>query len=566
MLGAVAGDIIASPYERMNTDRLDFELFLMNRGLSHGKMVTYHPRFTDGTVTTLAVARWIESDRELSRQRLVRNLIDFGNKYPQAGYSPRFQRWLDSESHRPNYSYDNGSAVRVSPVGMYVDDLADVMRVAALSAEVSHNHPDSIKGAQAVAQAVWMARKGRSKEDIIFAMTHDFGYDLNIPYDDLRSLLRGCVPEPIVINGEETGETFFRETGKKDITCNLSVTAALRAFIESDDYESAVRRCVALGGDSASIAAICGSIAAPFYGGVPENITKRCDVILDSSLRQTMGGFERFLTGPQKVNVQDKEPTVRDSFSVIRRDDHMPVFVVAKGRDDIIKAIREKFGEDSQIIRPERLKAFLKSIREPVREGTYIESPRPDMRTLFVQDGKIRGPLSYTGPNAAPMDERIAAFNGMMDILGYAREVKAELQRISGYDGEGSVHYATAYYPVIYHNALEIYQGDYLDGRITWDEYNCKMRIEEDGDLRDGEYLEADWCRERVFFSRGFMGPDEIKAAIGRFCLDDGVGVGDNRKSNIDAAINDIALSTDEKINGSIGYSASSAKSNGPKI
>lgn len=272
------------------------------------------------------------------------------------------------------------------------------------------------------------------------------------------------------------------------------------------------------------------------------------------------------LAGSQKVNVQDKEPTVRDSFSVIRRDDHMPVFVVAKGRDDIIKAIREKFGEDSQIIRPERLKAFLKSIEEPARDGTYIESPRPDMRTLFVQDGNIRGPLSYSGPNAAPMDDRIAAFNGMMDILGYAREVKAELQRISGYRGEGAVHYATAYYPVIYHNALEIYQGDYLDGRITWDEYNCKIRIEEDGDLRDGEYLAADRCRERVFFFRSHMGPDEIKAAIGRFCLDDGVGVGDKRKSNIDVAINDIALSTDEKINATIGYSTGGAKSNGPKI
>lgn len=330
MLGAVAGDIIASPYERMNTDRLDFELFLMNRGISYGKTVAYHPRFTDATVTTLAVARWIESDKQLSRPGLIRSLIEFGNKYPQAGYSPRFQRWLDSESHRPNYSYDNGSAVRVSPVGMFVDDLADVMRVAALSAEVSHNHPDGIKGAQAVAQAVWMARKGRSKDDIKFAMTHDFGYNLDMPYDDLRCLLRGCIPEPMVVNGEDTGDTFFRETGKKDITCNLSVTAALRAFLESDDYEFAVRRSVALGGDSASIAAICGSIAASFYGGVPENITKRCDIILDSSLKQTMDGFERFLAGPQKVNLTEKEPAVLDSFSVIRRDGHMPVFIVSK--------------------------------------------------------------------------------------------------------------------------------------------------------------------------------------------------------------------------------------------
>lgn len=566
MLGAVAGDIIASPYERMNTDKLDFELFQVNRGSSHGKSVAYHPRYTDGTVTTLAVARWIESDKQLSRPGLVRSLIEFGSKYPQAGYSPRFQRWLDSESHRPNYSYDNGSAVRVSPVGMYVDDLADVMRVAALSAEVSHNHPDGIKGAQAVAQAVWMARKGRSMDDIRFAMTHDFGYSLDMPYDDLRCLLRGCTPEPIVINGEETGETFFRETGKRDITCEWSVTAALRAFVESDDYESALRRSVALGGDSASIAAICGSIAAPFYGGVHENIAKRCEAILDSGLRQTMDGFERFLAGAQKIVATRKVPTVRDGFSVIRRDGHMPVFVVAKDRDEIVKAIQDKFGGDAQIIRPEKMKAFLDSLRGPGKDGTYIEEPRPDVRTLFVQDGIIRGPLSYTGPNAATMDERIEAFKGMMDILNYARTVKAELQRLSGYDGDGPVHYATAYYPVIYHNALEIYQGDNLDGRITWDEYNCKMRVEEDGNLRDGEYLDADWCRERVFYTRGCMGPDEIKAAIGRFCLDDGVGVGDNRKSNIAAAINDIALSTDERINPSIGYSSGNARSNAPKI
>lgn len=566
MLGAVAGDIIASPYKWMNTERQDFELFSTNRGVRYGRGVSFHPRYTDATVTTLAVAGWLEANSDVDRKGLVRSLVELCERYPQAGYSPRFQRWLDSDYHRPMNSFGNGSAVRVSPVGMYVEDLSDVMRIAALSAEVSHSHPDGVKGAQAVAQAVWMARKGRSKDDIRFAMTHDFGYDLDMPEERLRCFLRGCMAEPIVVNGEETGETFFRETGRIDSSCNWSVTAALRAFLESDGYESAVRRSVSLGGDSASIAAICGSVAAPFYGGVPEAIARKCEGILDSGLLRSVNDFEHFLTRPEIKSERLERPSAQDSFSVVRRDGHMPVFVVEKGRDEIISAIREKFGADAQIIRPDKLKSFLRSIREPSRDGTYIEPSRPDMRTLYVQDGKICGPMSYTGPNAAPLQERIAAYKGMMDILEYARTVKAELQRVSGYDGDGNVHYATAYYPVIYHNAIEIYQGDYLDGRIVWDEYGGKMQIQEDGDLRDGEYLEADWCRERVFFSHGYMGPDEIKAAIGRFCLDDGVGVGDNRKSNVDAAMNDIAMSADERINPPMAYSSANVMANGHKI
>ena len=430
MIGAVAGDIIASPYKWMNTERQDFELFSTNRGVRSGKGVVYHPHCTDASVNTIAVSRWLRMEGDLNSRSLVRNMVELCNMYPNAGYSPRFQRWLDSERHSPMFGNGNGAAVRVSPVGLYVEDLSDVIRTAALSAEVSHNHPDAIKGAQAVAQAVWMSRKGRSKDDIRFAMVNDFGYDLEMPEENLRCLLRGCIPGPIIINGEETGEYFFRETGKLDLSSNWSVVAALRAFLESEDYESAVRRSVALGGDSPSIAAICGSIAAPFYGGVPEDIARRCEVILDSGLKSAMDGFEHVLKGPKLVAHEAGEPVVRDCFRVIRRDGHMPVFVVEKGREEITKAIRDKFGEDATIIRPDRMKSYLKSIKEQRRDGTYIESPRFYIRTLFVQDGQIRGALSYTGPNAAPLDERKAAFEGMMSVLDYAREVKSELQRL----------------------------------------------------------------------------------------------------------------------------------------
>ena len=552
MLGAVAGDIIGSPFEWLNTSDEGFELCRTNHGSWKGRAVAAHPHFTDDTVITLAVARWMMGDSDRSGRSLVGYMTDMAAQYPKAGYTPRFYRWLQSEYHNPTVSYGNGTAMRVSPVGMMLDDLADVVRVAAVSAEVSHNHPDSIGGAQAVAQAVWMARKGRSKDDIRFAMTHDFGYDIDMEEDSLRALLRGCAPEPVIVNGEDTGLIYYRETGLTDSSCKLSVTAALRAFLETDGYESAVRRSVALGGDCDTIAAICGSIAAPFYGGVPEKIAALCDTFLDAHLRSVMSSFEARCEGMRRqdnIQLQPKEPS--DSLQVIRTPGYPPVFVVEKGRHDIGKVIREKFGADTEIIEPRHLQKRLASLREDPGDGTRLAAPQPDVRPLRFENGELKGPLTYGGPNAAPLSERQAAYSSMREILEFASGVKSELQRLSGFAEDGDVRYDRAYYPVIFHNRVDIYQGPYLDGSIELDEYAGVLRLVRDGEMRDGEYREADWCRERVFDN--VSSPKDIaavKAAIGRFCLDDGVGVHDvERRSNVDTATEDLALSRDPRIN-----------------
>lgn len=551
MLGAVAGDIIGSPFEWINTSQTDFELCRSNSGEWHGRNAVSHPHFTDDTVITLAVARWLQNDPEHDRRKLIRSMVELAGEYPQAGYTPRFYRWLQSEYHNPVVNFGNGTAMRVSPVGMYVDDLAEVIRIARISAEVSHNHPDSIKGAEAVAQAVWMARKGRSKDDIRFAMTHDFGYDLDMKEDVLRSLLRGCIAEPVIVNGEDIGEVYYRETGKIDSSCNLSVTAALISFLDTDGFENSIRRAISLGGDSDTIAAICGSVSAPFYGGVPDDIALVCDRFLDNRLRTVMADFERMCAGEVKTESKPSKVTVNDMLSVIRTDGRDPVFVVDKSRKDIRDYLKEKFGEDIQIIEPKHLPRVLESMKARKQDGTYIESPRPDVRSLRFENGELKGPLSYQGPNAAPLEERQAAYSVMRDILDYASRVKSELQRRSGYAEGGSICYEHAYYPVVFHNRVEIYQGQYLDGYVSFDEYTGKIKIAEDGDLREGEYLQADWCRERVFDSRrSYLDSDGIKAAIGRFCLDDGVGVNDTeRKSNIDVALQDMAMSRDPRIN-----------------
>lgn len=563
-MGAIAGDIIGSPYEWNNTDDMYFELCRSNRGTFHGREKTYHPRTTDTTVMTLAVARWLMRGKDMDEKALAREMISMRESFPKTEYSGTLRRWFEGEYHKPLNSTENDVAARVSPVGLYFDNLSDVMTYAERCAMVTHRHPDAIKASQAVAQAVWMARYGRSMDDIRFAMEHDFGYNLSRPADELTLLLKGCQAEPIVVNGVETGNLYYRETGKKDTSCELSVTAALTAFLASDGYESAVRRAVALGGDSGTIAAICGSIADPFYGGVPEKIEKLCSIHLDSSLKATMSSFEQ-VHDKKVVSTSKSEKPQDDAFTVIRVKGGSPTFVVASYRKELIQAIRDKFGDEVDIIKPSQMQSRINNLSKQPMDGTFLEYPRPDVRVLFYQNGQFRSGVTCDNPYAASLEDREAAFQLFNQLKEYAQEVKRELQSKCGYTGDGDIHFETACYPVIYHDRIEIREGDFLAGAITLNAIAGKIRIAEDGEMREGEYQDADWCRERVFPSSA-MSLDEIKAAIGRFCLDDGVGIGRERRSNIDAANDDVAKSCDETLLASLQTGQSNTRSVGPKL
>ena len=321
MLGAVAGDIIGSPYEWNNTQDRYFELCRGTRGWFRGREVNYHPKFTDATVMTLGVARWLMSDPDRNRSNLIRIMQSMGREYIDSGFAPRVKRGILSDAPRPNNSYGNGAAMRVSPVAMVAESLPEAINLARLTAEVSHSHPEGIKGAEAMAQAVWMARHGRSKEDIRFAMSNDFGYDLSMPENEMVSLLAGCVKEPIIVNGMETEEFYFRETGKIDSSCQNTVPAAIRAFLEGDSFEDTVRRAVAYGGDSDTIASMAGAIAAPFHGGVPEKISGMCNVYLDSNLRSLMQSFENICLEQRSSHPIKVEHKRDASFKIIRHGD-----------------------------------------------------------------------------------------------------------------------------------------------------------------------------------------------------------------------------------------------------
>ena len=259
MLGAILGDIIGSPYEftQHNIKTTDFPLFCARS------------RFTDDTVMTLAVAEGLlESPRDERGMAasIATAMRKYGRMYPWAGYGQKFVLWLGSKNPRPYGSYGNGSAMRVSSIAWLFDDRDAVERVAQISAAVTHNHPEGIKGAQATAAAVFMARTGEPRAAIRRYIEERYAYDL------------GRTPEMI-----RPGYYHIE-------SCQRSVPEAITAFLHSTDFESAVRIAVSLGGDSDTIAAIAGSIAEAAYG-VPENLRQQALSRLDAPL---LAVYERF--------------------------------------------------------------------------------------------------------------------------------------------------------------------------------------------------------------------------------------------------------------------------------
>lgn len=260
ILGAIAGDIIGSSYEFHPVKQMDFPLFLPQT------------TFTDDTVMTLATARWLTKDNQHRHETLVSEMHNFGDWYPQRGYGGRFHQWLRNHWTEPYNSFGNGSAMRVSPVGFYAKTLEEALDLAKISAEVTHNHPEGIKGAQATAAAIFMARQGATKTEIRDYIEQNFAYDLHRKTDDIRPSYR------------------FSEI------CQTSVPEAILCYLESNTYEETIRRAISLGGDADTMACIAGGIAAATPGmEMPSDLADRCYWILDYSLRIVLEEFEGIL-------------------------------------------------------------------------------------------------------------------------------------------------------------------------------------------------------------------------------------------------------------------------------
>lgn len=250
MIGAVAGDMIGSPYERYPIKTTKFDIVVSS--------------FTDDTVLTVAVAYAILNDADVASA-----LKKYSGKYYFLPYGSGFRRWVRSRDNAPYNSFGNGSAMRVSPVGFAYDSIEDVLQQAKRTAAVTHNHPEGIKGAQATALAIYLARKGGSKETIRKEITDRFSYDLSRTVDEIRPAY-----------------AF-------DITCQGSVPESIIAFLDSDDWEGSIKMAISLGGDADTMACIAGGIAQAYYKKIPENIAEAARSKLPPDLREVLDEFNR---------------------------------------------------------------------------------------------------------------------------------------------------------------------------------------------------------------------------------------------------------------------------------
>lgn len=250
IIGAVIGDVIGSAYEFNNIKSVDFKMF------------TKSTEFTDDSVLTIAVADCLINNKDFAR-----NIKHFARKYPNRGYGGRFADWIEQASYEPYNSFGNGSAMRVSPVGFAFDTMEKTLEFAKKSAEVTHNHPEGIKGAQAVAAAIFLARTGKSKQEIKDFITSKY-YKLDFTLDEIR-------------------DTYgFYET------CQESVPQAIQAFLESENFENSIRLAISIGGDSDTIACITGGIASAFYKEIPFDIIEKTLQLLPNEFIDIIEKFD----------------------------------------------------------------------------------------------------------------------------------------------------------------------------------------------------------------------------------------------------------------------------------
>ena len=278
MLGAIIGDTVGSAYEFQNTKDYNFTLFLGNSA------------YTDDSVMTMAVADWLLKDKRHSYQGLEDIMIMFAEKYPcpMGGYGGGFYTWLfeseglynfddrygsapyESKTGRHPYgSWGNGSAMRVSAVGWFFDTLEETERVAAISSAITHNHPEGIKGAQATAAAIWMARNGKDKEEIREYIEKTYGYDLHKTY------------------------AYWHPIYHWESSCQGTVPQAIIAFLDSTDFEDAIRKAVSLGGDSDTLACITGGIAEAYYKEIPKYMAERTMRIFPQIFNDVLEGIRK---------------------------------------------------------------------------------------------------------------------------------------------------------------------------------------------------------------------------------------------------------------------------------
>ena len=344
MYGAILGDMIGSPYE-----------FDRGKKTKEFPLFTRESKFTDDTVMTIAVGEALlntigGTDEEI-RDAVTAGMRIWGKKYPWAGYGQRFFRWLGSRDPKPYGSYGNGSAMRVSAAGWLFDTLEETRHAAKLTSEVTHNHPEGTKGAEATACAIFLARTGSSKEDIRQYIVKEFDYDLSRSCDEIR---------PGYYHVE---------------SCQQTVPEAITAFLEGESFEDVIRTAVSLGGDCDTLTCIAGSIAEAFYG-VPDELIRECRKRLPKDMLYVLDRFKQKVD-PFHDPFLDGNESIEEAIHAYRENSTKETL------SGVLNAIMKRASKDGHFMIP---------VEVSEGEAEYI------LRTVETNDGKAWHAVFTTRP------------------------------------------------------------------------------------------------------------------------------------------------------------------------
>lgn len=566
MIGIIAGEIIGYPYSKNNLkspNDIFFPLFEATR-----KGYFYNPKLPQG-------------------ERKAAN-IDNIDKREQRNYIYREEKFAPSTGHLTDTaqavaemyingetsldSYSGGDRVRINPLvvaalcGMHEDNQAVAVETALYL--INEVEPDYkvVRDISAMAALTWSAFHGGKREDLK-RIADSYELEINHDTNNLRALLSG-----LIVPSDKKG-IYTRGEGKNITQGESVVAAALQMTLQSATWEEAVRRAVAIGGESSLIAALTGGLAEGLYGDLPEHIIARTEDFLSRDLIETIERFERSSEALKQVTTAESNQV---SFKVISKGDKA-VYVIPEKDTDVINAVRkmrQKAGLDFILITPDQESEFIERLSIPTDTNgnrlseTYIEDGRIDSRTLFY-DRKSKGIYSLTtipSESMASLERRALEAAKLRELAQYAETVRRELEARVGHDSRtGHIHFSTAFYPVVGKEKVELWQGDILRAR---------MRINEEGLLKVdtnvhtgslvGEYLEG--ALNAAELARKNMGVAEFKALLDEYCLDYGAIINEDErrtlseggmdadsiaeiyKSNIDRAIQDMATSEDIRL------------------
>ena len=535
--GAVYGDLVGAPYMIENTYNRYFPLGESRRAFSHGKVRSFFPEVTEVSHGAAAVCNWLSTYRDApTAEALQKCLRDQFLSHPRGGWTEPTRLFLSSGNGHPSETPDWSAITRTVPIASYVrDDLFRALDLAEACVMATCANEDTVMVAKALTHGIFMARHGAISAEVFTTLEMQYGLHLTRIDDELRAELRGEVRQPLEMMGTpvEGAYRYVLPASPAPPSARLVTEAAVRAVVQSDSWEDAVRRAVSYGGPSNAVAGIAGALAESLYGEVSPTVIGKLFPYIPTDIVRQIESFDHVESIAIEGKASPYAGLSRNAVTVLQVGSGSPTVVVPEDRGEIHAALRKHY-PGIQVVAPSELGSITSRYKE-IRNGTFPYGSVPELSTYYVQDGKLVSPSQYVAPGMPPLQERKRHLREFNRLRNWCIDVQKELNAAAGNPGAGQIHYGDAFHLWIGSRRIDFFYGDSLAGRISLTEKGL-LKVDL-GDYRDlstdsrfENHREQAWASRSVFNIAESANPiaylDEIRSDIRARLLDEGMGSG----------------------------------------